>query len=191
MGVTQFLASFFGGGRNVVAETVGIFRENSEAGAQRQADYAQAALTQYAAEFQIERKGLFDRMMDGLNRLPRPLIVIATFMLFASAMFDPIWFAVRMQGLALVPEPLWWLSGTIVTFYFGGRFQIKAQDFKAAAQQSAEVVPQVLENIARIRELGHTSPGVADTGTDAVLSIAAIELSENDAVREWQEAQTA
>jgi hypothetical protein len=95
-----------------------------------------------------------------------------------------------MQGLALVPEPLWWLSGTIVTFYFGGRFQVKAQDFRAAAKQTAEMVPQVLENISRIRELRHSSPGVADTGTDAVLSIAAIEVSENDALREWRETQT-
>ena len=26
-----------------------------------------------------------------------------------------------MQGLALVPEPLWWLLGAIVSFYFGAR----------------------------------------------------------------------
>ena len=26
-----------------------------------------------------------------------------------------------MQGLALVPEPLWWLMGAIVSFYFGAR----------------------------------------------------------------------
>jgi hypothetical protein len=191
MGVMQILASLFGDGRNVVAETAGIFRENSEAGAQRRADYAQAALTQHAAEFQIERKGFFDRMMDGLNRLPRPLIVVATFSLFASSMFDPIWFAERMQGLALVPEPLWWLAGTIVTFYFGGRFQVKAQEFRAAAKQTAELVPQVLENISRIRTLRHTSPGVADTGTDAGLSVAVIAASENEAVREWREAQVA
>lgn len=26
-----------------------------------------------------------------------------------------------MDGLALVPEPLWWLMGAIVSFYFGSR----------------------------------------------------------------------
>ena len=26
-----------------------------------------------------------------------------------------------MQGLALVPEPLWWLMGAVVSFYFGAR----------------------------------------------------------------------
>ena len=46
-------------------------------------------------------------------------MAIGTIGLFVSAMIDPIWFASRMQGIALVPEPLWWLLGAIVSFYFG------------------------------------------------------------------------
>jgi len=34
-----------------------------------------------------------------------------------------------MQGIALVPEPLWWLMGAIVSFYFGARRQAKRQEF--------------------------------------------------------------
>ena len=128
--IGTILAALFGGNRNVIAETAGVFRENTEAGAQRRAQYAQAALSQYAAEFSQARRGLFDRLIDGLNRLPRPLMALSTFALLGSAMFDPLWFAERMQGLTLVPEPLWWLMGTIVAFYFGGRFQAKSQDFK-------------------------------------------------------------
>ncbi|MCF6432924.1 holin family protein [Leisingera sp. MMG026] len=183
----QFLKWIFGGGRNVIAETAGVFRENSEAGAQRRADYAQAALGQYAAEFQAARQGCFDRFMDGLNRLPRPLMVVATLALFASAMFDPLWFAERMQGLALVPDPLWWLAGTIVAFYFGGRFQVKAQDFRKALADSTAMVPQVLEGISRIRALRHDSPGAADTGTDTALAESAAEPSANPAVSAWRE----
>jgi len=176
----------FGGGRNVIAETAGVFMENTEAGAQRRSEYSQAALGQFGAEFQVPRQGFFDRFMDGLNRLPRPLIVIAIFSLFASAMFDPLWFAERMQGLDLVPEPLWWLAGTIVAFYFGGRFQVKSQEFSQALAQSTARLPQVLENISSIRALGHDTPGVAETGTDATLSQSAIEPSDNAAVRAWQ-----
>lgn len=172
----------FGSGRNVIAETAEVFRVNAEAGAQREADYAQAALAQHAAEFQHARKGRFDRFVDGLNRLPRPLLVVATFLLFASAMFDPLWFAERMQGLALVPEPLWWLAGTIVAFYFGGRFQVKNQEFQMSAAQTAAAVPQVIESIKRLRALRHDSPGVADTGTDAQLSVEAVEPSDNPAL---------
>lgn len=189
--IGKILGMLLGGGRNVVAETAEVFRENTEAGAQRRSDYAQAALSQYASEFQVERKGWFDRFMDGLNRLPRPLMVVATFALFASAMFDPIWFAERMQGLLLVPDPLWWLAGTIVAFYFGGRFQVKSHEFRASVVQTATMVPQVLENIARIRELRHDSPGVADTGTDTGLSEDAANQSNNQAVNAWKEASHA
>lgn len=180
---------FGGGGGNAIVETAEVFRENTEASAQRRADYNQAALGQFAAEFQVARKGWFDRFMDGLNRLPRPLIVIAVFALFASAMFDPLWFAARMQGLILVPDPLWWLAGTIVAFYFGGRFQVKSQQFRQSLAEGTAMVPQVLNRIEEIRALRHDSPGAADTGTDASLAQSATEQSENPAVTEWQESK--
>lgn len=183
----NLLGLLFGQGSNVIAQTAGVFRENTEAGAQRQADYNQAALGQLSSEFQVARRGWFDRFMDGLNRLPRPLIVIATFALFLSAMVDPLWFAERMQGLALVPDPLWWLAGTIVAFYFGGRFQIKSQQFRQSLADSTAMVPQVLETIQRIRALRHDSPGAADTGTDAALAQATIAPTDNPAVDAWQE----
>lgn len=185
--LNKFFQFLFGGGRNVIADTVEVFRPNAEAGAKRQADYQQAALAQFATEFQIERKGWFDRFMDGLNRLPRPLIVIATFALFASAMFDPIWFAERMQGLALVPQPLWWLAGTIVGFYFGGRFQAKSQEFKRSIAQSALQVPQVVQNIEHLRELHHDDPGSAGSGTDVELGEVAFAPVDNAAVMSWRQ----
>lgn len=186
--MSSIFGALFGGGRNVVAETAEVFRVNAEASDQRSADYAQAAMAQYAAEFQFERRGWFDRFMDGLNRFPRPFLTIATFALFASAMFDPLWFAERMQGLALVPEPLWWLAGTIVAFYFSGRLQIKSQEFHKSIATSTAMVPEVIANIERIRELRHDSPGVADTGTDSELTQASIEPSGNPAVNAWREA---
>ena len=36
-------------------------------------------------------------------------------------MVDPQAFAARMVGLNAVPEPLWWLLGAVVAFYFGAR----------------------------------------------------------------------
>lgn len=80
-----------------------------------------STVSQYGAEFATVRASRFDGFMNGLNRLPRPLMVIGTLALFVYAMFAPAGFSVRMQGLALVPEPLWWLLGAIVSFYFGAR----------------------------------------------------------------------
>lgn len=65
--------------------------------------------------------GPFDGFVNGLNRLPRPLLALSTLGLMGYAMADPAEFSLRMQGLAYVPEPLWWLMGVIVSFYFGAR----------------------------------------------------------------------
>ena len=119
MGLIDRLFGLVFGSGNVVRETAEVFRENAEKSAQRGADLRAAAMGQFGAEFAVERKGRFDRFVDGLNRLPRPGLAFGTLALFIAAMVDPIWFAARMTGLALVPEPLWWLLGAIVSFYFG------------------------------------------------------------------------
>jgi hypothetical protein len=80
-----------------------------------------AALDEHGDEFRYIRPGVFDRLVNGLNRLPRPALALGTLGLFAYAMVDPVNFAQRMIGLNYVPEPLWWLLGAIVSFYFGAR----------------------------------------------------------------------
>ncbi|MFZ1727789.1 MAG: holin family protein [Albidovulum sp.] len=80
-----------------------------------------AALDEHGAEFQYVRPGFFDRFVNGLNRLPRPMLALGTLGLFVYAMVDPASFAERMIGLNYVPEPLWWLLAAIVGFYFGAR----------------------------------------------------------------------
>jgi hypothetical protein len=80
-----------------------------------------AALGEYGAEFQSVGDGLFDRFVNGLNRLPRPLLALGTLGLFVYAMIDPDSFTRRMVGLNYVPDPLWWLLAAIVGFYFGAR----------------------------------------------------------------------
>ena len=81
----------------------------------------QAALAQHGQEFALQPIGWFDRFVNGVNRLPRPLLALGTLGLFVYAMVSPLSFATRMEGLALVPDPLWWLLGAIVGFYFGAR----------------------------------------------------------------------
>ncbi len=128
--ITQILSAIFGGGRNVVAETAQVFRVNAEADANRAVGLREQALTQFGQEFLAPRRSRFDGLMDGINRLPRPALALGTLALFIAAMVDPLWFAARMTGIALVPEPLWWLLGVIVSFYFGARHQAKGQEFQ-------------------------------------------------------------
>jgi len=178
----------FGGGSNVVKDTVEVFRENAEAGSERAHAVQVQAMKEYGQEFVIPRQGAFDRVMDGLNRLPRPALALGTLGLFISAMVAPLWFSERMQGIALVPEPLWWLLGVIVSFYFGARHQVKAQQFQREIVATMAHVPQVMTNVAALRKLRADSVGVAATGEDARLTAAAIAPDANTALEEWRQA---
>ncbi len=151
--MVNLLNMVFGGGRNVVRDTVEVFRENAEAGAQRSVDVQIAAMQGYQAEFRQSERAPFDRIMDGVNRLPRPAMALGCLGLFVSAMVDPVWFAQRMAGIALVPEPLWWLLGVVVSFYFGARHQAKGQEFQRAIAQSVGQVPQVVKGLKQLRSL--------------------------------------
>lgn len=184
--IGQIFGLVFGGGRNVIRETAEVFRENAEAGAERGQAVQLQAMQQYGAEFAVPRQGWFDRFMDGLNRLPRPAMALGTLGLIVSAMADPIWFSTRMQGIALVPEPLWWLLGVIVSFYFGARHQLKTHDFQRAIAGTMARVPQVINNIQALREFNADTPGVADTGADARLTIVSVEPDANPALEAWR-----
>ena len=113
-----------GGARAVgdgVSRVAEVFRPNAtrrmELG---HAAYATAQAS-YLAEFRNAGSGWFDGVVNGLNRLPRPLLALGTLGLFTHAMAAPDSFARRMAALATVPEPLWWLLGAVVAFYFGAR----------------------------------------------------------------------
>ena len=63
----------------------------------------------------------YDHVIDALNRLPRPMMALGSLAIFAIAAYDPVWFEARMQALAAVPEPMWWLTGAVITMFFGSR----------------------------------------------------------------------
>ena len=182
--IGDILGVIFGGGRNTIRETVEVFRPNAEAQAMRDASREAAALAQFAAEFAVPRRGLFDRFMDGLNRLPRPMLALGTLGLFIAAMADPVWFAQRMQGIALVPEPLWWLMGAIVSFYFGARHQIKAQDFQKGLSATLARTPEVAKNIRALEALNGGS--VPEVAQPAEQDDVALEASGNAALDDWR-----
>lgn len=121
------ISNLFGGAEatralgDTVTGVAEVFTENRTRRMERGFDAQEAALAQHGVEFGAQRAGWFDRLVNGLNRLPRPMLALGTLGLFIYAMVDPIGFARRMAGLEHVPEPLWWLLGAIVSFYFGAR----------------------------------------------------------------------
>jgi len=121
-----------------------VFTENATRRMELEAGAQAAALAQHSAEFAGAGTGWFDRLVNGLNRLPRPLLAFGTLALFGYAMVDPEGFGARMTGLDKVPEPLWWLLGAIVGFYFGAR---EAHHFRARAP--APVAPGATGPVGR------------------------------------------
>lgn len=180
----------FGDGGSAIRDTAEVFRENAEKASMRDAARADATLAQYGAEFARPTSSGFDRLMDGVNRLPRPLLALGTLGLFVTAMVDPLWFAARMQGIALVPEPLWWLMGVVVSFYFGARHQAKGQEFQASVVRVLAQAPAVMGNIAALNQMRAarraTTPGVADTGPDAGLVARVLRPVPNPALEDWR-----
>jgi hypothetical protein len=178
MGLMQGLwTTLFGGGRNAVAEVVELFRVGAEAEAARGSTDKAAALAQFAAEFaRSGQRSRFDRVVDGVNRLPRPALALGTLGLFVSAMVAPEWFAARMAGIALVPEPLWWLMGAVVSFYFGARHQAKGQEFQRGLALAAAAV-------------GAGAGGPANTGGGAAPDAGARGPSTNPALDDWRAAR--
>jgi hypothetical protein len=118
-----------------------VFTENATRRLELSAEAHRAALEANSEEFQYARSGYFDRFVNGLNRLPRPMLALGTLGLFIYAMIDPTAFSERMQGLAYVPDPLWWLLGAIVSFYFGARELHYFRTPDAPAMQQSETQP--------------------------------------------------
>ena len=114
------IREIFGLGRTVkdVAE---IFTVNKTRAAEFEHIEHAAVLEQFGKEFQHRRVGWFAGFVDGLNRMPRPVLALGTVGLFVFAMVDPVAFSSRMVGLDSVPTELWWLLGAVVSFYFGAR----------------------------------------------------------------------
>lgn len=183
------MGTFLGGARAVreVSEAVGgvaeVFVGNrAERDAAAAAGLA-ASLGQYGAEFAAGSAagsgGPFDRFVNALNRLPRPMLALGTLGLFVYAMAEPHGFSVRMAGLNLVPEPLWWLLGAIVSFYFGAR--------ELHHQRHRRTAPTARTTTTARSGDGEAAPDAATVAPLLVAArTAAVDPDDNAAVAEWR-----
>lgn len=185
--ISKIVGAIFGGGGNAVANVAGAFLPNAERQAQREHDLDSATLSELSSEFGRPQRGAFDRFVDGLNRLPRPVIVFACFGVLIYTPIDPERMAKVFTSWALIPAGMWSIIGLVVAFYFGGRMQLKGQDFRKQLAATARDAPAV---IGAMRSIGAISPGAADTGHDAAAALHATGSAEegNAALEDWRAA---
>lgn len=190
--ISNLVTMFFGGRRNLVKETLEVLRPNAEAQDSRGHTLDMATLNQLAAEFQPrQNRSWFDGLVDGLNRLPRPLMIIGVLGMLIYTPIDPVRMAQVFTAWALIPAGMWAVITAIVGFYFNGREQLKDHDFQAELAETLARAPKVIASMEALQELRHDSPGVADPGPDASLAVSSLEPDANPAVAEWREAARA
>jgi hypothetical protein len=170
-------------------ELVEVFKPNAEneaerGHAERIALSAQdlASLQQFAAEFQPRAKTTWwDSFIDGLNRLPRPLITLSVGSFFVLAPLDPLRFAQVARAYELMPDGFWALLSIIVAFYFGGRMRLKRQDM-AVKGDALAVAREVLALQRAAREQGQTQRAAPDQGESPAESAA----PPNQVIETWR-----
>ncbi len=185
------LIGLFKGGKEVAE----VFTENSEKKGQRShaetmatLDHDKAALMQFAAEFQNRsNRTWWDSLVDGLNRLPRPLMAIAVLGFFVLAPVNPEYFTKIAEAYKIVPDGYWALLSVIIGFYFGGRMQLKSQDMTMKKSQV-----QAAKELIKKRE-GFRTLDTEEESSEAKIFTAAVSAGfkppENKVIKDWLETQ--
>jgi len=107
-----------------------------------------ATSSAYISEFAApEKKGIFNSLVDGANRLVRPIYTYNIIGMLWWAVIDPVQFTTAMVALAIVPDMLWGIFFTVTSFWFGGRFIKDWRGNKIDATKQLET----LKNLQKIQ----------------------------------------
>ena len=171
--VSGGLGSILGGANNL-AKTVFGDKAAKEAAIHEEQMQIQKG---YQAEFLApEKHGWFNHLVDGANRLVRPLFTYGIVALFVWACVDPVEFTMTVQALGVIPELLWYIMMTIIGFWFGGRLLEKAP--MRVSKKEMAAAKTVAKEIAEERDLWEDKYEQVDKDIP--------KTSTNKVVAEWQ-----
>jgi len=108
--------------------------------------------------YKANNRNWFDRAIDGLNRLPRPLITLMICAMFIWAAVEPVRFAVSMRALDTVPRSMWEIVAMVLAFWFGSRLLARDIASQGATVKGAAEARKDLEKLAVL-------PPTSDGGT--------------------------
>ena len=116
----SIFSSIFGGGLGGIQSLVSTIFGNKGKRELYAAEEQTALQRGFEAEFSYRaNRTWWDSLVDGLNRLPRPIMTVGIIALFVWAMMDTVGFTAAMYSLYAIPEALWYIFYTIIGFWFG------------------------------------------------------------------------
>ncbi|WP_419902150.1 holin family protein [Kiloniella sp.] len=171
--VFDFLGGGILGGVKELSEVFFGNRSNRESAEARRVE---AVHGQFAAEFNTRlNRTIWDSLVDGLNRLPRPIFVALIIYYFWLAYADPTEFQIMNLALDTVPETMWWVLSSIIAFYFAARELKYSREKKMSLSKK-----EFNEQQRRVKELRASQPPTFEEemkNTDKPLSL--------DAIKTW------
>ena len=146
-----------------------------------------ASLQQFAEEFKSRRTSTaWDSFIDGLNRLPRPLITLGILGLFVLAPVDPLRFLEIARAYQIMPDGFWALLSIIIAFYFGGRMQVTRQQMTIAGG-ALEAAKDIVEVKKAFQDLAAKDQPVTEKIYQEAAKAVAPDQTANRVVAAWLE----
>ena len=151
----NWLIKLLGGGAlKSVDSILGRFVKNKDAAEANIHSEQMSASESMAAEFQHrENRTWWDSLIDGINRLPRPLMVFEALALLHWAVIDPLGFAATMTALNTVPEWLALVIAQVILLYMGGRMLDKWNGkMKGPSRKQVEETMNAMRELRAMKE---------------------------------------
>ena len=128
------ISQLIGSANNVIKT---IFGSKSDRDAQQHLEHM-GAQGQFSKEFinHGSSRTWWDSLWDGLNRMPRPVMVILVLWYLVISYNDPIMFQKINVALDTIPDQMWYILSAIIAFYFGARELSKSREQKMALSQN-------------------------------------------------------
>ena len=144
-----------------------------------------ASLEQFASEFKSKRTSTaWDSFVDGLNRLPRPLITLGILGLFVLAPADPLRFLEIARAYQIMPDGFWALLSIIIAFYFGGRMQVTRQQMTIAGG-ALDAAKEIVKVRKAFRELAEEEEPATERAYRKAEQATGAEARTNRVVAAW------
>ena len=132
-----------------------------------------------AAAQSRENRNWFDSLIDGINRIPRPLGFFSVIGILIWCPIDPASFANAMVSYQLVPEWLALIVGQVFLMFYGGRllenWKMKPVDPKVTASVLAQLKTT---NQQQKETVSHNNTGVSQSAVEPLVSAKPIDDKE-------------